>query len=353
MISRLHVKGFKGFDRFDLPKLSRVTLLGGRNNVGKTSLLEALFMFFDRLNPQMILRQYAQRGVSVVPLEPETTLAPVFFNYEMTEPIVISVWFGKVEETMTLKFNPKYDRPIVHAPAKDARQIETDQRPLPSYALDVTFHRTGSIKQTYHFWTGPEGVGLHIDNASRNTKRVILLGSRAYPNVSEDAERFGKIDIVGKLDKILECLKIIEPKLKGLSSIALPGGSSLVHGDIGLSRKIPLAYMGEGTSRLLSIILGVANSDLLLIDELENGFHYSVMTQVWESIGQAAREFNCQIIGTTHSYECLQAAYKAFAGELEQDFTYVRIDRINDRAIAKVFDFDSLRTAIDSNMEVR
>ena len=56
MISKLSLKGFKGFEQLDIPSLSRITLLGGRNNVGKTSILEALFMFHDRLNPQMILR---------------------------------------------------------------------------------------------------------------------------------------------------------------------------------------------------------------------------------------------------------------------------------------------------------
>lgn len=80
MITRFKVSGFKGLKPLELPKLTRVSLLGGRNNVGKTSVLEALFMFFDRLNPQMILRQYAWRGVGVIPLEAEAMWAPIFYN---------------------------------------------------------------------------------------------------------------------------------------------------------------------------------------------------------------------------------------------------------------------------------
>ena len=68
MITKLNITGFKGFEKLDLPKLSRVTLIGGKNNVGKTAFLEALFMFFDRINPQMISRQYAWlRGRHVSP----------------------------------------------------------------------------------------------------------------------------------------------------------------------------------------------------------------------------------------------------------------------------------------------
>ena len=63
MINALTISGFKGFTELELPHLSRITLLGGRNNAGKTSVLEALFTLFDRLNPQMMLRQYAWRNV--------------------------------------------------------------------------------------------------------------------------------------------------------------------------------------------------------------------------------------------------------------------------------------------------
>jgi hypothetical protein len=354
MINRLTVKGFKGFEEFELPKMSRVTLLGGRNNVGKTSLLEALFMFFDRSNPQMILSQYARRGVGVVSLEPESTVAPIFFDYDTKRQIVISVSIDNVEEEMTLKFNPNYARIIVPSQAKDIRQIETGQPPVQSYALDVTFHRAGSTKQIYHFWAGTGGLGLDADKIRIPPQQVIYISTGPSVNTPEDAALFGKLDIIGKQDKVLECLKILEPKLNSLSSVTLSGGtSSMVHGDIGLSRKIPVAYMGEGMSRLLKIILALANFDVVLLDECENGFHYSVMPKVWESIGKAAREFGCQVIGTTHSYECLHAAHKGFTGEMSQDLTFVRIDKMDGRAVAKTFDYELLGTAIDSSMEVR
>ena len=83
MITRLVIEGFKGFEHLEIPRLSRVTLLGGRNNVGKTSILEALFMFSDRLNPQMILRQFAWRGIETVSLDPESMWAPVFYDYDL------------------------------------------------------------------------------------------------------------------------------------------------------------------------------------------------------------------------------------------------------------------------------
>ena len=141
MISKLTIDGFKGFEHLELPRLTRVTLLGGRNNVGKTTVLEALFMFFDRLNPQMILRQFAWRGVSVISMEPESMWAPVFNNYDLYKPIVISAVIKGNEERMTVKFNPNYVASAIPAATSGAKglQIRTDQKPVPSYALDIIY----------------------------------------------------------------------------------------------------------------------------------------------------------------------------------------------------------------------
>ncbi|MEW5948339.1 MAG: ATP-binding protein [Thermodesulfobacteriota bacterium] len=358
MVTKLNISGFKGFEKLELPRLSRFTLLGGRNNVGKTSVLEAVFMFFDRLNPQMILRQFDWRGVNAVSLEPDTLWAPVFFNYDLGKPMAICAVIDGSEEKMTVKFNPNYVEPGIQAKASDSGMkplhVRTDQKPIPSYALDIEYRRKQERVQVSHMLIGPSGIGLRIDHAKVKQRAAVFLVSRMHVNPSEDAERFGQLDIVGQQDRILEFLRLVEPKLKSLSSIAM-GDTSLIHGDIGLSRKIPVSYMGEGVSRLLSIILAIATSKngVVLIDECENGIHYSIMSKVWEAIGKAAREFDCQVIGTTHSYECLRSAYEGFGGELKQDFSYVRLDRIDDNVVAKTFEYELLKTAIESGMEVR
>ena len=357
MITGLEVKGFKGLAHLFIPRLTSITLVGGKNNVGKTSLLEAVFLFFDRINPQMITNQFARRGVSVLPLEPDTMWAPIFHDYEMKKEISISVTSVNSTETMSIKFNPDYTPSMVRAKTTgqggQQLQIRTDQKPTPSYALDITYKMNGK-KATSHLLMGIEGLGLHVDYMKALKTQAMFIASRSLINPNEDAERFGKLDIVGKQDAVIKILRIIEPNLKALSSVTM-GNISMIHGDIGMNRKIPVSYMGEGVSKLLSIILAIANAKdgIVLIDEFENGLHYSVMEKIWEGIGSAAREFNCQVIATTHSYECLEAAYNGLSGDLKADFTYLRLDRIDDETKPKIFDFDMLKVAIDTNSEVR
>lgn len=357
MITALDIKGFKGLGHLSIPRLTRIDLVGGKNNVGKTSLLEAVFLFFDRINPQMITNQFARRGVSVLPLEPDTVWAPIFHDYEMKNEISISVTSLRSTKTLIIKFNPNYTPSVVHVKttgqADQQRQIRTDQKPTPSYALDLTYKMNGK-KATSHLLMGIEGLGLHIDYMKAEKTQAAFIASHKLVNPNEDAERFGRLDIMGKQDQVTEFLRIIEPNLRALSSISM-GNISMIHGDIGLERKIPVPYMGEGVSKLLSIILAIANTKdgIVLIDEFENGLHYSVMQKIWEGIGRAAREFNCQVIATTHSYECLEAAFDGLSDDLKEDFTYLRLDKIDDEIKAKIFDADMLKVAIETNSEVR
>ncbi|KFZ32176.1 hypothetical protein JS44_15720 [Anoxybacillus flavithermus] len=74
-----------------LSDLGRINLFGGKNNVGKTTLLGSVILFFDRLNPNMLLRQYNWRGVAGMPIRSDTMFAPIFFNFDLSKIIQIKL----------------------------------------------------------------------------------------------------------------------------------------------------------------------------------------------------------------------------------------------------------------------
>ncbi len=118
---------------------------------------------------------------------------------------------------------------------------------------------------------------------------------------------------------------------------------------------IPVPYMGEGIGRLLSILLAIANArgGVALIDEIENGLHYSVQKQVWQAIAHAARQNDVQVFATTHSYECINAAYEAFASSEPYDFALHRLDRIDGEIKVVRYDRDMMKYALEMFHEVR
>ena len=106
---------------------------------------------------------------------------------------------------------------------------------------------------------------------------------------------------------------------------------------------------------MLGLVLAMneATGGLLLIDEIENGLHYSVQGEMFSILLDLAQSFNVQIFATTHSDECIKAANQAFAKQTQQEFAYYRLEQINEEIKAVAFDSEMLETAIARNMEMR
>lgn len=172
----------------------------------------------------------------------------------------------------------------------------------------------------------------------------------------EEAERLRKLQIHGEEDVLLETLQLIEPRLSRLA-IVLEAGEPILEGDIGIPgrRLVPLPLMGEGMVRLASLVLHISNAPngVVLIDEIENGLHCSVLPKVWRAVGEVARRFNTQVFATTHSLECIVAAHKAFLESGIYDFRLHRLERVDETIRVVTYDQETLEAAIEMGLEVR
>jgi len=124
----------------------------------------------------------------------------------------------------------------------------------------------------------------------------------------------------------------------------------------GDSNVIPLKSMGDGINRILTIILALVNSDngYLLIDEFENGLHYSVQEKLWEIIFKLSKSLNVQVFATTHSEDCI----RAFESVLNTDQNIdkgklLRLDNVKGSIKQIEFSAGELKTAMESGIEIR
>jgi AAA15 family ATPase/GTPase len=125
--------------------------------------------------------------------------------------------------------------------------------------------------------------------------------------------------------------------------------------DIGLSEMLPLAQVGEGVYHLATILGNLIGekTDVLLIDEIENGLHHSVHRQIWAGLAKVAKELNVQIFATTHSGECLQAAHWAFLERKPYDFRVIQLFRSEGAVQGRVLDQEHIEAAIEADIELR
>jgi hypothetical protein len=223
--------------------------------------------------------------------------------------------------------------------------------PKQPYVLQAEHKEDGNIKNFYLVFSAS-----NIMPSSFPVPKfpVFFLPTNFRTSILLEVALYSQLRSENYQDKIIKYLRIIEPKINNIEILNLTG-RSVLYGDVGLDKPILLSFLGEGMSRLINILLaiGVSKNGVILIDEIENGFHYSVLKDVWKAISEMAREFNVQIFATTHSYECIQNAHLAFKESDVYDFRVIRLDKTDDQVKPVVMNQEDLDTALELGFEIR
>lgn len=175
------------------------------------------------------------------------------------------------------------------------------------------------------------------------------------PNTAQGSlyERLDKIIQAKEEEKFISLLKQFDRRIKRISL----GAGNMVYVDIGLNSLVPVQLMGDGIIKFLTFLVNIEvyKNGILLIDEIENGIHYSVLDLLWKSIYDAANAYNVQIFSTTHSFECVKA-FSNINSEIlinEDSLRLFRIENIGDNIKAFKYGSEVLQTSLESNWEVR
>ena len=361
MLRSFNLKNFRCFQHFTLEPLERVNLIAGKNNVGKTSLLEAVFIFLNPTNPESLFQVNRLRGITRSGrFEDIEEIRGFFFDQDLDKVIEISsLEENNMQRSLQIRLADSEE-----SPRDQLSLFNSDTVPLKaneSLITEVSSHDTLVLE--YHDPNKKIGTSrIFLTNNGRLLARYrrerFPLGiylTNSTRSSREDAERFSNLERVGRQDEVLETLRLLEPRLQRLTLLVVDR-EPIINGDIGMSQLVPLPLMGEGLGRLLSIILAIANAKggTILIDEIENGLHYSVLTDVWKAIADAARRAEAQVFATTHSQECIRAAHKAFETSEKYDFRYHRLERVKDKIFRAVtYDRETLATSDEMNLEMR
>jgi len=362
MYQSFQAKNFRCFRDLVISTLERVNLIVGKNNVGKTALLEALFIHCGAYNPELTLRINAFRGIESTTIElvpwAEMPWDSLFHDFNISESIEL---VGENETTGLRHVRLK----AVREPEELGKIRQFIQHgPDRSKSVSLSSEAIRVLELEYQ---GKNGEGRHymiVDQQGIRMEPIpplppfpaIFLPARARTPAREDAQRFGKLEALGQEEAVLQALQAVEPRLRRIA-VGVSGDVPILQGDIGLTRRqlIPLPLMGEGMARLASLVLAIGNArnGVVLVDEIDNGLYYSVLPDVWQAIGKVARQFNTQIFATTHSLECIVAAHKAFSKSEKYDFRLHRLERDEEMISVTTYDQEALEAAIETNLEVR
>ena len=357
MYQKFFVKRFRCLQEVEVSSLGKLNLILGANNVGKTALLEAIWLHHGFHNPELGERIERFRGIPHA--KGNEFLHDLFLGFDPSKPI---------ELVATLPDGSKKTLRVTRHEIKAWPSGALGQ-PIPDLDLEeperVSETTTKSILSEIHFECPEQNSfaraivaldGVHYEHAGiKPASTAVFLAARRRGAAAELAERFGDVAVTKELRRLIGLLNLLEPRLEDLRMLHR-GGLPLIYGDVGTTQLVPIALMGDGMSRLLEIALAfsAAKGGLLLVDEIENGLHYMVMPKVWRSIKQLAEAYDVQVFAATHSAECLQAAYEALQDESAGTFAVHRLERAEqDQIRAITLDIDSLGAALEMGGEVR
>lgn len=348
MFKNLRIRNFRAFGELEINRLGRINLVTGKNNSGKTSLLEAFFLLSFAGNPQMALNANVVRGIDIAQGSAirETFWKPMFTYFDMTRIVEIE---GNYTSYGPLILSIALDQP-------NTIQLPFD---IPDHTLEAGFSNESALK--FSFQKGGEKAvegrirltsgGIQIDQpVSTLPFQAVFLSSR-IGNLQEDAQRLGQLRQQKRGELVVSALRIVEPRLQSVE-VNSASGVPMIWGDIGLPELVPLPMMGEGMTRIARLILAIsaAPGGVVLVDEVENGLHHSVLGKVWRAIGEAARQFNTQVVASTHSYECMEAAHQSLDAE---SFLVHRLENIGEMIRCITLGPEEIRATVEHNLEIR
>lgn len=351
MLEQLRVRHFRGFEDLEVDRLRRINLIAGRNDTGKSTLLEAIFLLGSAANPQQAVNSHVvrSRGVEITGREAmaETFWMPLFFGLNTDSAIAIS---GRHSVLGELELKISLDKYV----ATEVPRDRAGGAPV----------KAGADERLLTFtYTDPE-AGTHTGRARETAETVLFdrtdddytafMAGILKPgrgDIKQDAVNLGRLRKRKSGDLVLKALQVVDSRLQGIEDNA-SSGAPMIWVDVGLPELLPLPVMGQGLTHVARLMLDATavQNGVLLVDEIENGLHHAVLPDVWRAVRTAAEQFNVQVFATTHSFECVQAAHDALGPD---GFRLHRLEVLDGATRCVTYDDDAIDGAVRHNLEVR
>lgn len=355
-LDSLKIKNFRILEDVTIEKLGHVNLIVGKNNSGKSTVLEALALLASGFNPEVMLfisnNRNVYRHLNTKDIESKVFSIENIISKSNEDPFLNWTYIGNQSHYLTFGYvkNGKNNNLDIDREKGYSFTYFIDDRNFMNFEVKAISNRALFMDMS--------------ENSHHMKKKAFNFGYITTNNIDLNlfASSWDKIALTDDENLVLEMLKLIDSDITNLAFLSLVDSETRIPFVRlkNIERRIPLHQMGDGIFRLLQIILEIPKSknSILLIDEFENGLHYSVQPKVWELIFELAHRFNIQVFATTHSWDCIESFSQVAKDRTDMEGVLFRMGhsvRKSDKGklIATVFDEDDLYNLTKMNIEVR
>lgn len=352
-ITSVEIENFRCFRKLRVDGLAQVNLIVGANNAGKTALLEAIEAVASSDNPFILHRASFERGEYRRQGGVDEDLVELDLRH----------WFHGHVAAAGASF-------VIRAAGAQERAVSRSLKPVPASPPSQRFIPGGLYlsevypptprRGTYTELMAPLTADGFLD--ARPQSAFMNFGLQLTPPVGfvstnrlipkQLARFWTKVELTPGEQRIHEALRLIEPQIERIAISESDGAKVLLRGATG---PVPLGTLGEGVSRVLSLALHleVTRRGFLLIDEIENGLHWSVMPKILHFLVETAIANQTQIFAATHSKDWVEGLAKLHRKDPELA-AQVAVHRLEEGEPTSIrFDAGRIAEYVEMEMEAR
>lgn len=393
LLGSLKVENFRILQDFEVRKLGRVNLIVGKNNSGKSTVLEALRIYAGAANP-VLLEQIAgehnekTRGSNDEAIDNAAELPfQNFFTgrvFPETDNIQIYIGENAASTKRFLIIQHQYFVEYQEETEVEKGDISFRTRRKFLSKSEALIRAADYPKQALSIIIdGTKNSGLiDLNDARRRAANISpywdVVGAipcsyipTQFISVDDLANIWDNILFSDYADSVKQGLKIIAEDFEDLAFVKseFQSRARTPRPEItrackvklkSLNRAVSLNSLGDGMLRVLQLLLKIypAKGGFLLIDEFENGLHYSIQEKVWQLIFELAESLDIQVYATTHSWDCIESFAKVAVERTDVEGVLFRVGRSiktsdNGKIISTVFEEDKLFSITQADVEVR
>jgi len=333
MIKDIEIVKYKGFNNLKLENLNQVNIISGENNIGKTALLEALFIYDNILSSDSY---YIFEPFSLNPFLFIAKTRDIQKNRikNYLENIDFIIYTNKLKLNIKYKSRYKFSK-------EEKEEIKRFNQDYNDYIVGYA-NTNLQIFPIDNISTDNINSYNYIDSSKPTNKRLVKL----YSNIQSQ----------GIQHKFLTYLKLLDGDIEWIEPQLLDDEMLLRLNLNNPERSLVSSELGEGTNRYIEILCTLLSSSdgIVFIDEIENGIHYTKLYDIWKAILEIVEKENIQLFVTTHNLESIEALNEASEAMKFDKISSVKLQKDKNNTIYPVIrNYRSFVATVDSGMDIR
>lgn len=353
-LEALQIDSFRGLSNLRLEGIEAINLIIGNNDVGKTSILEAIRLFERPDDLSSILRASRMRMAN----------NRTYFGSEAYSPLETFLhlfpFTEDPEKELSLKALFKQKWHSLEITGEVGRALRTSEK-----GMQESKYRKEAFAQEMDAFFGKMTYDGHTQSIeiTEEEEYNIFGRKKALLNIEYVApgQHFAGIRsnvFTSRLWELetIKAVNIIDPDIEGIKLVpnAYGRGINPVIEHKG-NREVPLYTCGDGLKKIffLASVLPAAMDGILMVDEIETSLQAKHLPKVFSWLLRACEEYRVQLFVTTHSAEAISALAQC-ANNDPLELACFRIERNNEKMFARRYSEQKLESLVNgSGLDVR